>query len=71
MKTYEFGDQNADTVLIQPADEHDLAGIENKVSLIAASCGKSFHSITVKIDHRNTDLSPWKAPAVYEKEDFG
>ena len=71
MKTYEFGDPEADTVLIQPVDGHDLAGIGNEVLLIAADCGKSFHLIAVKVDNRNTDLSPWKAPAVFGKEDFG
>ena len=71
MKTYEFGDPKADTVLIQPVDEHDLAGIENEVSLIAGSSGRPFHLIAVKIDNWNNDLSPWKAPAVFGKEDFG
>ena len=71
MKIYEFGDPKADTVLIQPADDHDLAGIENEAPLIAANCGKSFHLIAVKVDSWNTDLSPWKAPAVFGKEDFG
>ena len=68
---YEFGDANANTVLIQPVDEYDLAGIENEASIIAASCGKSFQLIAFKIDNWNTDLSPWKAPAVFGKEDFG
>lgn len=71
MKTYEFGDPEADTVLIQPVDGRDLAGIGNEVLLIAADCGKSFHLIAVKVDNWNTDLSPWKAPAVFGKEDFG
>ena len=71
MKVCEFGDVNAETVLIQPVDDHDLAGIENEVSLIAANCGNIFHLIAVKVDNWNTDLSPWKAPAVFGKEDFG
>ena len=70
-ETLRFGDPEADTVLIQPADGHDLAGIENEVSLIAANCDKSFCLIAVKVDRWNTDLSPWKAPAVFGKEDFG
>ena len=71
MIIHEFGDVNADTVLIQPVDEHDLAGIENEVSLIAASCDKPFHLIAIEVDHWNIDLSPWKAPAVFGKENFG
>lgn len=67
----EFGDVNANNVLVQPVDEYDLSVIENEVSLIAANCGKSFQLIAVKVDNWNTDLSPWKAPAVFGKEDFG
>ena len=70
-ETVLFGDPEADTVLIQPVDGHDLAGIENEVSLIAANRGKSFHLIAVKVDKWNSDLSPWKAPAVFGKEHFG
>lgn len=71
MIVHEFGDVNADTVLIQPVDEHDLAGIKNEVSLITANSDKLFRLIAVKIDNWNIDLSPWKAPAVFGKEDFG
>ena len=28
MKLYKFGNPNADIVLIQPVDDHDLEGIE-------------------------------------------
>ena len=70
-ETVRFGDPKADTVLIQPVDSHDIAGIENEVSLIAADCGKSFCLIAVKVDNWNTDLSPWKAPAGFCKDDFG
>ena len=70
-ETVRFGDPDADTVLIQPVDGYDLAGIGNEVSHIAADCGKSFYLIAVKVDNWNTDLSPWKAPAVFGKEDFG
>ena len=71
MTVYEFGDAGADTVLIQPVDDHDLSGIENEVALIAANFNKSFRLIAVKVDNWNTDLSPWKAPAVFGKDDFG
>lgn len=71
MTKYEFGDVSAETVLIQPVDDHDLEEIENEVSLIAGSCDRSFRLIAVKVDNWNTDLSPWKAPAVFGKEDFG
>ena len=71
LEKYMFGDPEAGTVLIQPVDGHDLEGIENEVSLIAANCEKIFHLIAVKVGDWNADLSPWKASAVFGKEDFG
>ena len=71
MTVYEFGDTAAKTVLIQPVDDHDLSGIENEATLIAANCAENFRLIAVKVDNWNVDLSPWKAPAVFGKEDFG
>ena len=68
---YEFGDINAETIILQPVDEHDLEGIDNEVSLIKKNYGQSFRLIAIKVNHWNKDLSPWKAPAVFGKEDFG
>ncbi len=68
---YERGDPRSDIVLIQPVDDHDLEGIGSEVSLIAGSCDQSFRLIAVKADNWNADLSPWKAPAVFGKDDFG
>ena len=71
MKTYEFGNADADIVLIQPVDDHDLEGIENEFAAIASSCGRDVRLIAVRIDDWNSDLSPWEAPAVFGKENFG
>lgn len=71
MKTYEFGNADANIVLIQPVDDHDLEGIENEFALITNSCNKSFYFIGVRIDDWNNDLSPWGAPAVFGKAGFG
>ena len=71
MKLHKFGNPNADIVLIQPVDDHDLEGIENEVSVIAESYGRDFFLIACQVDDWNKDLSPWKAPAVFGKEDFG
>ena len=71
MKTYEFGNVDADIVLIQPVGGHDLEGIENEFAAIAGSCDVNFRLITVRIDDWNNDLSPWEAPAVFGKESFG
>ena len=71
MKIYEYGNRDADTVLIQPVDDHDLEGIENEVEIITRSSNRSFYLLAVKIEDWNTDLSPWTAPAVFGKNGFG
>ncbi len=71
MKRYEFGDPDSGTVLIQPVDDHDLEGIENEFSAIIRQCNRSLRLIALRIDEWNSELSPWEAPAVFGKEDFG
>lgn len=71
MKTFEYGNPASDIVLIQPVDDHDLALIENEIAAIVDHSDKDFRLIAVKVDDWNTDLSPWKAPAVFGKDDFG
>ena len=66
-----FGNPQSDIVLIQPVDDHDLEGIENEFAEIKRECEKDFFLIAFKVDDWNNDLSPWKAPAVFGKEDFG
>lgn len=69
--TFEYGSPDADIVLIQPVDEYELSSIENEVNEIIRLSNKDFHFIAVKIENWNRDLSPWKAKAVFGKEDFG
>ena len=71
MKKYEFGDPTADTVLIQPVDDHDLMGIENEFGTIAENVNAPIRLVAVPVNDWNTDLSPWEAPAVFGKEGFG
>ena len=70
-KTYEFGNADSNIILIQPVDDHDLEGIENEFAMITNSCDLSFRMIAVSINNWNNDLSPWEAPAVFGKENFG
>ena len=70
MITYEYGNPEADTVLIQPTGEHELASLENEVREIEKRTSKEFRFIATKVENWNDDLSPWKAPAVFKKEDF-
>ena len=69
--TFEYGSPDADIVLIQPVDEYELSSIENEVNEIIRLSNKDFHLIAVKIENWNRELSPWKAKAVFGKEDFG
>ena len=68
---YEYGVPASARVLIQPVDDHDLAGIETEAKTIAELAGGDFRLIAVKIEDWNRDLSPWEAPPVFGKEAFG
>lgn len=71
MQTAEYGNEYAPVVLIQPVDDHDLAYIDNEISYIRNNTDIDFRLITVKVNSWNNDLSPWNAPAVFGREDFG
>ena len=71
MVIHEFGSPSAKTVLIQPVDEHDFAGVENEIRSIREGTAEEFRLIAVKIENWNRDLSPWQAPAVFGREAFG
>ena len=71
MKTIRFGNEKSDIVLIQLADERELASMEREVNLIKELSGRDFGLIAVIVDDWNKDLSPWPAPPVYGNEDFG
>lgn len=71
MKTYVFGDPNAKVCLIQPVDDHDLAGIEKEFDLIKSLTGMDLFMTALKVSDWNKDLSPWEAPAVFGIENFG
>ena len=71
MKVYEFGDPEAQKILLQMVDDHDLEGIEREVQTLSESTSEAFRLIAVKVRDWNYDLSPWKAPAVFGNADFG
>lgn len=71
MNKLEFGNPDANIVLIQMVDEHDLEEIEHEVALISENVKIDFYLITLQVDNWNNDLSPWQAPAVFGNEDFG
>ncbi len=71
MEINEFGNESAQVVLIQPVGDHEIDLIENEINWISDNTEISFKLITFKINDWNRELSPWKAPAVFGKEDFG
>lgn len=71
MNVSKYGNPDADTVLIQPVDNHDLEGIVNEAERIKQLSGKDFCLVAIKVDNWNSDLSPWEAPAVFGNESFG
>lgn len=67
-----FGNQDADTLLIQMVDDHDLELMQQEVSSITElSGGQDFCLKAVRTNSWNNDLSPWPALAVFGNEDFG
>ena len=67
-----FGDISSNLVLIQPVDEHDLSFIDNEIKEIKRlTNNRDFLLIAFKVNNWNKDLSPYKAKAVFGKEDFG
>lgn len=71
MDVFEYGNRDAKIVLIQPVDEHDLDMIESEIAAIREKTAKYFRLVACKVNSWNRDLSPWKAPAVFGREDFG
>ena len=71
MQTYEYGDRNADAVLLQPVDGHDLSGMEKEAAALRGLTNRAFRLIAVKTERWNRDLSPWTAPPVFGSEAFG
>ena len=70
MDIIEYGNKTANTVLLQPVDEHDLALIENEIALIRENVEEDFMLAAFRVGSWNNDLSPWEAPAVFGNEGF-
>ena len=58
-------------VIIQPVDDHDLQGLDEEVALLGNHSSTTFTLVAFRIRNWNVELSPWKAPAVFGREDFG
>ena len=66
-----YGTASAEYLLLQMVDEHDLAGMEREVEAIRQQTAQPFLLAAVQVKNWNDDLSPWPAPPVWGKQDFG
>ena len=71
MRAFEFGNPEADLVLVQMVGDHDLSYIAGEIALIRQQSPKDFRFLALQVDNWNADLSPWEAPAVFGNEGFG
>lgn len=71
MKILEYGNNTAQIVLIQMIAEHDLKIMESEIDYIHERTDEDFLFRAFQVENWNDDLSPWKAPAVFGKENFG
>ena len=71
MQILNYGNSSSSIVLIQPVDDHDMGALETEIAKIRDQVQMDFQLMAVKVDNWNYDLSPWKAPAVFGKDDFG
>lgn len=71
-RCYIYENNEADIFLIQAVDEHDLEVLDREVEIIKElSSNTPFALAAFAIEEWNDELSPWKAPAVFGKNDFG
>ena len=70
MEIMEHGNKSADILLLQPVDEHDLALLEQEISLIREHTGMDFCMAAFRVRSWNDDLSPLEAPPAFGKEGF-
>ncbi|RKM61239.1 esterase [Butyrivibrio sp. CB08] len=71
MKKNLYGNEDADIVLIQMVDDHDLEYIEREVSVIQENVKRDFCLVALHVTNWNDDLSPWESEAVFGNEGFG
>ena len=72
MKVFEFGNEQSDLILIQMVDSHSIKMLDSEMDQIRKLSGKDdFRLIACQVEDWNRDLSPWEAPPVLGKEEFG
>ena len=59
-----YKDSNAELLLVQPIDEHDLEVLDMEVEIIKELSDKPFSLAAFMIKDWNQELTPWSAPPV-------
>ena len=65
-----YGEPHAEYLLLQMTGEHELQSMDGEVAAIAQSA-HHFLFAAIPVKSWNDALSPWEAPAVWDKESFG
>ena len=65
------GSLDAEYILIQPVNEHEMAQLEKEASLIGDKVTEPFVLAAFLVRDWNRELSPWEAPPVFGTEGFG
>ena len=63
--------KNPEYLLIQPVNEPHAQMLDQQIQFMTEHTEKSFLLVSFLVKDWNRDLSPWCAPAVFGKEDFG
>ena len=58
-------------IFLQPVDDHDEQALDDEVAYLKRHTERPFLLCAVKINQWGQELSPWRAPAVFGKEEFG
>lgn len=67
-----YGKSDSKNIIIQPADEHDLSLMESEAEEVQRLLkSDDFCILAYPVTDWNKELSPWEAPAVFGKENFG
>ena len=66
-----YGTVGAEYLLLQMANEHDLAGMQREVDALRRQTAHPFLLVAVPVENWNDDLSPWSAPPAWGRQGFG
>ena len=66
-----YGTVGAEYLLLQMANEHDLAGMEREAEALRRQTAQPFLLVAVPVENWNDDLSPWSAPPAWGRQGFG